>query len=69
MKSYLKWNLILKMFIRSIFKIWNAMWKGHVFVQNLNKFSKIKYILNLFLWNLLKLSGAKINRPKIYEPV
>ena len=33
----------------------------HEFVQTLHKFSKIKYVLNLFLWNLLKINGAKIN--------
>ena len=41
----------------------------HEFLQILHGFSKIKYTLNLFLQNLLKLSGAKINWPKLYETI
>ena len=29
----------------------------------------MKYVLNSFLWNLLKISGAKINHPKVYESI
>ena len=45
----------------------NLLYSIHEFVKSLNNFSKIKDVLNLFLWNLLKVAGTKINCPKVYE--
>ena len=35
--------------------------------QILGIFAKIKYMLNLFLWNTLKLSDAKIKQSKLFQ--
>ena len=39
----------------------------HEFIQTFHEFNKIKYTLNLFLQNLLKLSGAKISYMKQFS--